>query len=131
MQNKTKLIIILTICILLPSFSLAELPKTGGPPQSFDEMKIMGFKALKFFPDTLKKIWQEGTIWIKKIWNSYLYPFFHKIWERIDSLFGKEIEQRKPVIKEEFKKETQEMKQDLPQLAKSVWQKLKDFFKFK
>jgi len=77
----------------------------------------------------LEKICQETTGWLKKIWQSYIYPFLHKIWQKIDSLFGKEIEQRKPIIKEEFKKETEEMKEELPLVTKSLWEKLKELLK--
>ena len=130
LKIKKSILFLILIGFLLPNFGLAQVSETAGPPQTFGEIKTMGLKALKFFPDILKKIWQETTGWLKKIWQSYIYPFLHKIWQKIDSLFGKEIEQRKPIIKEEFKKETQEMKQDIPQVGKSVWEKLKGFFKF-
>ena len=122
------ILFLILIGFLLPSFGLTQVSETAGPPQSFSDIKNMGFKALKFIPQTLEKIWQGGTAWLKNIWNNYLYPFLHKIWQKIDALFGNQIEQRKPVIKEEFKKETQEMKQDIPQVVKSIWEKVKDFF---
>ena len=131
MANKTKLLVILTVAILLPNFCLGQTPGTAGPPQTIEELKLTGLKAVKFFPETIKKVGGEVIYWLKNIWNSYIYPFLHKIWQKIDSIFGKEIKQREPVIKEEFKKETQEMKQDIPQIGKSLWQKLKEFFKFK
>lgn len=129
LRIKNLILLLLITGFLLPSFSLAQ--QTAGPPQSFGEIKTIGLNALKFIPQILVKIWQEGTAWLKKIWNSYIYPFLHKIWLKIDSIFGREIEERTPVIKEEFKKETQEMKQDIPQVGQSLWQKVKDFFKFK
>ncbi len=127
MQNKTKLLAILAIGILLPSFCLCQT----GPPQTTEGLKTALWNAVKFFPETIKKLAGETIDWLKKIWNSYIYPFLHKIWLKIDVIFGKEIEERKPVVKEEFKKETQEMKQDIPQVGKSIWEKVKDFFKFR
>ena len=116
---------------LLPVFSFAQIPNTAGPPQTVEGLRLTLWNAVKFFPETLKKVGGEVISWLKNIWNSYIYPFLHKIWQKIDSLFGKEIEQRKPIIKEEFKKEAEEMKQEVPLVTKSLWEKLKGFFKFK
>jgi len=124
-----KIIIILSISgLILPNLCLGETSGTAGPPQSFSDVKA-GFKVFEFIPQTLKKIWQEGTTWLKNIWNSYIYPFLHKIWQKIDSIFGKEIKQREPVIKEEFKKETEEMKKEVPLVTKSLWEKFKELIK--
>ena len=125
--KKSILFLIITGC-LLPFFSFAQI-HSAGPPQSLEELKTAGLRALKFIPETSEKICQETTGWLKKIWQSYIYPFLHKIWQKIDSLFGKEIEQRKPIIKEEFKKETEEMKEELPLVTKSLWEKLKELLK--
>ena len=131
MANKTKLLVILTVAILLPNFCLGQTSVTAGPPKSVEGLKLTLWNAVKFFPETIKKVGGEVIYWLKNIWNSYIYPFLHKIWQKIDSIFGKEIKQREPVIKEEFKKETQEMKQEIPLVTKSLWEKLKGFFKFK
>ena len=130
MENKIKLLALLTIGILLPSFCLGQTSQTAGPPQTVEGLRLTLWNAVKFFPETIKKAGGEVISWLKNIWNSYIYPFLHKIWQKIDSLFGKEIEERKPIIKEEFKKETQEMKQEVPLVTKSLWEKLKGFFKF-
>ena len=131
MDNKNKLLALLTIGILLPSFYLVQTSQAAGPPNSVEGLKQTLWNAVKFFPETIKKVGGDVISWLKGIWNSYIYPFLHKIWLKIEAIFGKEIEDRTPVVKEEFKKETQEMKQDLPQLIKSAWEKVKDFFKFK
>lgn len=131
MENKIKLLALLTIGILLPSFCLGQTSQTAGPPQTLEGVKEIGLKALRFFPDILKKALDETINWLKKVWQSYFYPFLHRIWQKIDTVFGKEIRERKPIIKEEFKKETEEMKQEVPLLSKSLWEKLKEFFKIK
>jgi hypothetical protein len=130
LKIKNLILFLIIAGFLLPSFCLSQTSGTAGPPQNFGEIKTMGLNALKFIPQTLAKIWQEGITWLKKIWQSYIYPFLHKIWQKIDSLFGKEIEERKPIIKEELKKETEEMKKEVPLVTKSLWEKLKGFFKF-
>ncbi len=125
-----KIIIILSISgLILPNLCLGETSGTAGPPKTLEELKETGLKVLRFLPDILKKGWEATIYWLKKIWQSYIYPFFHKIWQKIDSLFGKEIEQRKPIIKEEFKKETEEMKKEVPLVTKSLWEKFKELIK--
>lgn len=136
MFNKYKLfyrtIIILSISgLVLPSFGLSETSGTAGPPYTFGEIKTSMVNAFKSVLKFLRNVLEQILVWIKNIWNSYVYPFLHRIWQKIDSIFGREIKERTPVIKEEFKKETQEIKQEVPSVAKSFWQKLKDFFRFK
>ncbi|MEA3344488.1 MAG: hypothetical protein U9Q16_02310 [Patescibacteria group bacterium] len=60
--------------------------------------------------------------WIKYIWNSYIKLWLKGIWQKINSFLGKEIENRKPEVQQEFEKEKQEMKDDIPNL----WQKFKE-----
>ena len=60
--------------------------------------------------------------WIKYIWNSYIKLKFKEIWQKINSFLGTEIENRKPEIQQEFEKEKQEMKDDIPNL----WQRFKE-----
>jgi len=67
-----------------------------------------------------KNIW-EG---IKYVWNSYILFWFNNIWQVIYNFLGTQVEQRKPGVEDEFKKETQEMKEDIP----NVWQKIKNLF---
>ena len=85
------------------------------------------------FPKMIKKPWQDALIawkmifsWAKGFWNSYLSNWLKFIWEKIVSILGKEVEHRRPGIEQEFKKETEEMKQDIPKTTKSLWQRLKD-----
>jgi len=133
-----KLTVILVISgVLLPSFSFAQVSPEIRIPETLEELKIAGLKALKLLPEFLKSIWQEflGTCqkiwnWYKKIWNSYIYPFFHNIWQKT---LGKEIKERKPIIEEEFKKEKKEMREEikteLPKTAKSLWEKFKELIR--
>jgi len=60
--------------------------------------------------------------WIKYIWNSYIKLKFKETWQKINSFLGKEIENRKPEVQQEFEKEKQEMKDDIPNL----WQRFKE-----
>jgi hypothetical protein len=63
--------------------------------------------------------------WIKFAWNTYIKLNFKEICQKINSFLGKEIENRKPEIQQEFEKEKQEIKDDIPNL----WQKFKKLIK--
>jgi len=133
-----KIIVISIICgILLPSFSFAQF-QSFQTPETLEEAKEMGEKALETtqekLPGILEKIWKEDVlpVWEKMYekwsewWDSSTQPWFQNIWEKIATLFGKEIEKRKPIIEEEFKKEKEEVKEELPEVTKSLWEKLKE-----
>ncbi len=124
---------------ILASFSLVRaqnepavrlLASTGG-------MEDIGLKALKFIPEFLKSIWRGVVDFcrsvfndLKNIWNSYVFPFFDNLWQKT---LGKEIKERKPVIKEEFQKEKQEMQEEikagLQGKFKSLWERFKELIK--
>ena len=138
MQNaKCKIIInfLVILGLILPCFSFAQKEVTS-PPETLEEVKTIGMKALKLLPETLKGIWQEALgIWqtmgkrAKNFSDSYIWPWFQNILHKIQSSFGKEIKQRKPVIEEEFKKEKEEMKTEIPKVGKSLWERFKEIIK--
>ncbi len=81
-------------------------------------------------PITLKKsleeglsIWKNMFGWSKRFWNLYINTWIKKFWNRISSFFGKEVEKRKPKIEKEFQKEKEEMKEEIPNIGKSFWQR--------
>ena len=149
MQNaKCKIIInfLVILGLILPCFSFAQKEVTS-PPETLEEVKTIGMKALKLLPETLKGIWQEALgIWqtmgkrAKNFSDSYIWPWFQNILHKIQSSFGKEIKQRKPMfnelkihftsdIEEEFKKEKEEMKTEIPKVGKSLWERFKEIIK--
>lgn len=125
-------------------------------PGTLEEIKDVGLKALGFIPELLKGIWDGFSgfclkVWnfLKNVWDSYIYPFFYNLWQKT---LGKEIKERTPVIKEEYKKEKEEMgeegsalffhlvpingnslkeeiKTELPGTLKSLWEKFKKLIK--
>lgn len=128
------LIILVIVGILLPGFSFCQTQPIT-PPENLEEVKEMGEKAFKTsekeLPGTLEKIWKEEVLpiwqrmydWFKKtVWDPCLGPFFQR-----------EIEKRKPEIKEGFEKEKKEMKEEvkteLPKVGKSLWERFKEAFK--
>lgn len=72
----------------------------------------------------VKNIWQEVKIFAQKP-----ISWLKTIWQRIVFFLDKEVEKRKPEIKEEFQKEKQEMKEDIPKVTKSLWEKFKELIK--
>lgn len=121
-----------------------EIPKTIDEAINFikNGVKIV----LEKMPNILKMIWREEVlpIWQKmgdifrNFWNNYIKNFLRNLWysflkpgvqffiQKIKELLGKEIEIRKPMIEEEFQKEKEQMKEELPSTTKSYWQKFKD-----
>lgn len=131
MKNKlSKIIIILVIFgILLPGFSFSQQGVIEAP-KNLKEAKKMGKTFIKSLPKIFKEIWQEGSrvaiLMYQKardIWNTYIFPW-------LDKFVLEKIKKRKPLIEEEFKKEKTEMgkeiKTEIPQIRKSLWQKLKE-----
>ncbi|MCD6528243.1 hypothetical protein J7K44_01230 [bacterium] len=102
-------------------------------PETIEEAKSFSEKILKALPQTIKKLWQEEVLpfWKKtwvKWWHSFIKPWLKNIWQKILSLF----EERKPLIKEEFKREKKEMKEEikkeLPKVEKTFWERLKELW---
>lgn len=135
-----KKIIIISIFagLILPSFSLTAQVQLQ-PPENLDEAKKIGEKALevskKELPGIVEKIWKEEVLpvwqkmydWFREnIWERYILPFFKK---EVEPRTRQEIEKRKPIIQEEFQKEEKELKEEVPIVGKSLWEKFKDIIK--
>lgn len=73
-------------------------------------------------PEETKTIWE----WIKDIWYSYIYPWLQNIWQKISTFLGKQVEKKKFEIQEEWEKEKQEMKEEIPKASKTIWQRFKE-----
>ena len=138
-----KFIIILCIIgIILPNFSFGQEQVPLKAPGTLEEAKEWlkrAFEVLKIeLPKTIKKIWEENVLpvwkkmwnWAKtNIWENNLKPWFQGVWEGILKIFGKELEKRKPIIEEEFEKEKEEVKTEVPKVGKSLLEKFKDLLK--
>ncbi|MDD2696765.1 MAG: hypothetical protein PHE52_01230 [Candidatus Pacebacteria bacterium] len=126
--------------LILPVFSLAQTENQVTPPETLDEAKQMGEKALevgqKELPGIIERIWKEEVM---PIWQKMFDWFKANIWPKIADWFKKfitpEIEKRKPVIEGEFQKEKQEMKEsaqtELPKAWDYLWEKFKQLISTK
>jgi len=115
------LIILSIVGLILPNFSFIQAANqqvTQPPkiPENWDEILTIVQKALNIFPTVIKGAWQEAlTIWrkmanfFKDLWNSYIWPKIEKIWIKILSIFGKEVEMRKEKLPGELEKEKKEL----------------------
>lgn len=131
---------VIFITTIFSGFTKAEktVPKA---PETIDEAKAIGKKALKESPGTLKAIWQGAfKVWkdifegAKSFRNSHIKPWIINIWNKIKILLGKEVEKRKPEVEKEFKKETKEMKEEVkreaPKIGKSMWKRFQELIQW-
>ena len=134
--------ILILFGFLLPNFLFAEGNNQIQTPGNIEKIKELGEKAIGVGKEallgTLERIWKEEVLpiwqkmydWTKtKLWEPYIWPWFKKIWQIVLKIFGQEVEKRKPAIEEEFKKEKEEMKQEVPKVGQSLWEKFKEIIK--
>jgi len=127
---RNALVFLLFLCSILPTFGLAQnQPITR--PETLEEAKEMGKRAFettqKELPRILEKIWKEEVL---PVWQKMYDWFKENIWSKITPRAKEEIEKRKPVIEEEFKKEKEELlKEEIPKVGKSLWEKFKELIK--
>jgi hypothetical protein len=117
-------ILLLISFALLPNVSLAQ---DSLQPETADQAKELGQKALeagqKELPGIVEKIWKEEVL---PIWQKMYDWFLANVWAKVWPYAEKEIEKRKPAVEEEFHKETEELKEEAPDLGKSIWQRFLD-----
>ncbi len=127
---KKTIIILILFGFLLPSFSFSQGQPQFEAPESIEEVKELGKKALevgeKELPGIIERIWQEEVLplW-QKMWDWFKTNIWSKIWPKVEE----EIEKRKPLLEEELEKEKEELKEELPEVSKSLWEKFKDLLK--
>ncbi len=99
-------------------------------PETVEEAKELGKKALeigkKELPGIIEKIWEQEVL---PIWQKMYNWFLENIWAEVWPYAEKEIEKRRPLIEEEFEKEKQELREEAPELGKSLWQRFKELIK--
>lgn len=128
MAKKYLLIIFLFVFLLNsagPVFA-QEIPSVNAP-NSLDEAKSLGGKAIDESPGILRSLWSEFMVIWDKVW-AWFKITFGWMGERIMSVLSKEVEKRRPEVEEEFKKEVREMKEDVPKTTKSLWERFRELF---
>lgn len=125
------------IGLILPSFSFAQ-GQTLSPPETTEEAKKIGerfiIESIENLPKMAREswrtdvlpVWQKMWDYFKGFWNLYFAQRVESFWQNIKTNLKIEIEQRKPAIEQEFQKEKQEMKEELPKVSKSLWERFKE-----
>lgn len=123
----TKYIIsVIIVGILLSSgVVFAEGDAPMGAPKTIEEAQWFGQRIINGIPKAFGTAWREGVYIFTKSWN-WIWGILKGLGNRLLSILGKEVEKKKPEIKEEFNKELKEMKEDVPKTTKSLWERLKD-----
>ena len=68
--------------------------------------------------EVAKSIWSKAFIYLKGI---YIF-----LWNTFSHYLNKQVEIRGPEIRAEFKKEVEELKEDLPKTTKNLWERFKN-----
>jgi len=141
-----KYFLLLTLTLLALTFWASDVQMivgqenaASGPPieipETEEERKELLDKFMEAFPKGLKNAFQTALgFWkklfsqLKEIWHK---SFFEEKVGEIISFFKEQIEIRKLIFKQEFKKEWEEFKKELPKLFE-LFEKLFELFeKFK
>lgn len=149
MKKQLITLIIISLCLPILTFSQnqaqekqevdpAEI-KTISPPETLEEAKEMGEKALetvpKELPGILERIWKEEAMpvwetmwnWSRNYWKNTLWPSL--------SGYGREkikphIDEKKEAIEERVEEEKEELKRKvIPRPIQSLWEKFKELIK--
>lgn len=115
----TAILIMSVLTTVFPPVTRAEVPQT------VEEAKTLGLNILERLPNAIKDIWQNQAlplwwnmwVWTKGFWASTLGSKVQGLWEKLWGL----SDQTPPDLKNEFRKEKQEMQKDL-------WERFKDLF---
>lgn len=134
MRFKSLICLFIILGLISPVFSMGQTENQASPPETLDEAKEMGKKALevgeKELPGIIERLWKEEVM---PIWQKMFDWFKTNVWPKIVDWFKKfiqpEIEKRKPVVEEEFEKEKEEMKTEVQNQLPKIWDYLWDKFK--
>ena len=87
------LTILLIICLIFPAFTFGQ-----ELPEDLEDFKNIGQRILDNILGALKEAWEEAVKiwkkvigWIVNIFESYIFPFFKFVWQKIWNFFLKII----------------------------------------
>ena len=133
------LILILTITLsAVPAWAQQEAAPIQAP-ETIEEAQEFGLQMLQGLPVAMQNVWQTQVVplWTKmwsiakNVWDTTVFSWVKGLWDQALSLFGQEIESRKPLFEQEFQREkeqlVQEIEEKLPESSKTLWGLLKRF----
>ena len=136
MEKTAKIILIFAVFCQLIFWAVFVHAQEVQAPETLEKVKEIGKEALNKTPGVIEKVWQEAKNifsfigqWLKGFWGNYISPWLKSIWQKIASFLNKKVEERKPGVEKEFKKEKEEMIKEIPKTSKSLWQRFKEIIK--
>ena len=79
----------------------------------------------KDLPGIIKNLWENSVLPIWKSMYNWADSYFL---QKAKQLISNEIQFRKPIVKEEFQKSTEQMGQDITTTTNSEWERFKELF---
>lgn len=141
-------IIVSVAGLLLPSFSFgatafaadAQQQSMVPLPSTFDEAGTLFVQSLKGIPKAIGEafgaVWtttKQLFEWARELWDKYVRHWIQRLWQKILSLLGTEIQKRKPIVEQELEKEKQEITREAAEQARKagegLWERLKNLIK--
>jgi len=120
-------IIFLSFCF---DFSSRKILAVSGAPETIEESQTIVEKILNAFPNFFKEAWNQVKDifkrfleWLKNFYNNSIGSHINNLWDKIKDVFNREVETRKPDIENEFEKEKQELKEEVPKTTQNLWQR--------
>ena len=104
----------IAISLFLSNFSYA-FAENKGIPENLDQIKEIGTKIQENLYPEAKKVLEEEAM---PLWGKMWAWTKNTVWPWIESLI-------KPRIEQEFEKEKEELKKEIPKLKESLWERFK------
>ncbi len=125
---------VLGLCLLAPLYAFSDQGSGISAPNNFEEIKALGKSMLRSFPNAFKRAGQEGWAVMRWVWGhikafliKHVEPVVFKAIDWLKGLVGKEVDQRKPEVKKEFQRETEQIKEKVP-TGRGLWERFKSLF---
>jgi len=94
-------------------------------PKDLEEIQEFGEGMLEAskeqLPDIIKRLWNEDVM---PLWQKMYDWFDLNIGSKFKEVFDEEVEKRRPVVEQEYEKEKEEVKEELPIVTQSLWERL-------
>lgn len=128
----------------MTGIALAEETQGNLPaaPKTLNEAGTFVTNLLKPLPGALENAWKDALrIWknlwerVRPMWGEIIQQKLDYLWQKIQNLIKKEIENRKPIIQKGFEEEKQEITQEAKteglKFGKDLWNQFKDLINIK
>jgi len=94
-------------------------------PKDLEEIQEFGEGMLEAskeqLPDIIKRLWNEDVM---PLWQKMYDWFDLNIGSKFKEVFDEEVEKRRPVVEQEYEKEKEEVKEELPIVTQNLWERL-------